>query len=487
MNRVYHSIFFSALDRYGTLLFFLVSTGILARLLTPTEFGIYAVVNAMTTIVATSFQEFGGANYLIQKPSLSQQNIRTAFTIVFAMSATFTVTLFILRDLIAGFFSQEGIRLALAVASLNFLLSPFSLTVSALLRRDLSFGLLTRCNLAGNFVTAIVSIGLAIRGYSFMAPVIGVLTGNAVIVALLLAVHRDVRIFRPSLVGYRDVLHFGAYSSAVVLVNVAYNFAPQLILARVLNFNAVGLYSRATSMTQVFDRLVLQVMNPVIGPALFAHARAGGDLKRVYLQTIELITALQWPFLVFLALLADPIILIWLGPTWHEIVPLIRMLCIASLSLFAACLTYPTLVAVGRIKDTLLSSLISLPPSLIIIFIASFFGVNAVAASALLAWPLQAAVANYFVGRQIGMKPIELLNALLKSGIVTICITIGATIGLAVSKYGPGGPFAELLIAGTFATGAWGGGLVLTAHPILDQIRTVVSGLRLGVRAVQAD
>ena len=78
-------------------------------------------------------------------------------------------------------------------------------------------------------------------------------------------------------------------------------------------------------------------------------------------------------------------------------VPLVRLLCIAHLSLFAACLTYPVLVAAGSVRDTLLSSLISLPPSLLIIFVASFFGVEAVAASALLTLPFQAAVAIYFV------------------------------------------------------------------------------------------
>jgi O-antigen/teichoic acid export membrane protein len=487
MKHVYHSILFSALDRYGSLLFFLVSTGILARLLTPREFGIYAVVNALATIVATSFQEFGGANYLIQKPSLSQQNIRTAFTIVFAISAAFTVMLFVLRDLIADFFSQQGMQLALSVSCLNFLLSPFSLTIAALLRRDLSFAALTRCNLAGNFVTAVTSIGLAVLGYSFMAPVIGVLAGNSVITAMLLATKRDLRIFRPSLAGYKEVLHFGTYSSAVAFVNILYNLAPQLILARVLDFTVVGLYSRATSMTQVFDRLFLQVMSPVIGPAIFAHARAGGDLKRVYLRSIELLTSLQWPFLTFLALLANPIILIWLGSAWSETVPLVRMLCIASLSLFAACLTYPTLVAVGRIKDSLLASLLSLPPSLAAIFVASFFGVNAVAASALVALPLQAAVANYFVGRQIGMKPIDLFNALLKSGIVTVFSTTGAMIGLALSKYGPSGPAAELLISGMCAAAAWGGGLILTAHPVVDHIRSLLGGWGLGDRVVHTN
>ena len=185
--------------------------------------------------------------------------------------------------------------------------------------------------------------------------------------------------------------------------------APQLILARVLDFNAVGLYGRAINVTQVFDKLVIQVLNPVIMPAIFAQIRAGGDLKRIYLNAIELISAVQWPFLIFFALMADPIILIWFGPTWTEIVPLIRMLCIASLSLFAACLTYPVLVAVGRVRDTLTSSLISLPPSLLVIFVASFFGVRAVAASALLTLPFQAIVALFFVSQHLAITPADLI------------------------------------------------------------------------------
>jgi O-antigen/teichoic acid export membrane protein len=486
MKQVYQSIFFSALDRYGSLLFFLVSTAILARLLSPVEFGIYAVVNALTTIIATSLQEFGGANYLIQKPSLSDQNVRTAFTIIFAISGTFTIALFFLRTPIASFFSQQGLDAALAVSCLNLLLSPFSVTISALLRRDLAFGPLARCNLVGSFTTAAVSIELARRGLSFMAPVIGVVAGNTATTIGLLASHRDLRIFRPSLIGYRDVLHFGAYSSGMVLVNVFYSLSPQLILARVLDFNAVGLYSRATSMTQIFDRLVTQVMNPVIGPTLFAHSRAGGDLKKAYLGAIELISAIQWPFLTFLALLAEPIILIWLGPTWSEVAPLIRMLCIASISLFSSCLIYPMLVAAGRVKDTLTASLVSLPPSLALIVAASFFGVTGVAASALLAMPFQAAVANYFVGRHIGMRPIELAQALRKSGIVTLCSVAAAAAGLALTQFGHGAAVAELLVSGTLAVSAWAGALLLTKHPLLEHVRFIASAFRPNLRALRS-
>ena len=182
----------------------------------------------------------------------------------------------------------------------------------------------------------------------------------------------------------------------------------------------MGFYSCTVGITQVFDKLVGQVLGPVIMPAIFAQTKAGGNLRRIYLDAIGLLTAVHWPFLAFLAIMAQPIISIWLGPTWLEIVPLVRMMCIAHLSLFAACLTYPVLVALGSVRDALMSSLISLPPSLLIIFVASFFGVEAVAASAMLTLPFQAAVAIYFISRHLDIGVLDLFRATSKSGIVTL-------------------------------------------------------------------
>ena len=95
---VHRSIFFSAIERYGNLVLFLVTTAVLARLLAPAEFGIYAVVNAVTAVVAASFQEFGGANYLIQKRELSRASVRTAFTVTFGISVLIGLALLALSE-----------------------------------------------------------------------------------------------------------------------------------------------------------------------------------------------------------------------------------------------------------------------------------------------------------------------------------------------------------------------------------------------------
>jgi O-antigen/teichoic acid export membrane protein len=70
------------------------------------------------------------------------------------------------------------------------------------------------------------------------------------------------------------------------------------------------------------------------------------------------------------ALLAEPIVALLFGPAWSAAVPLARLLAVASIATFATCLTYPMLVAVGRVRDTLIANLFSIPPSLLLLFAA---------------------------------------------------------------------------------------------------------------------
>jgi O-antigen/teichoic acid export membrane protein len=474
---VQRSIFFSAVERYGNLVLFLVTTAVLARLLTPEEFGIYAVVNAVTGVVAASFQEFGGANYLIQKRELSRVSVRSAFTVTFGISVLIGLALLALSDALSQLFEQESLRKGIVVSALSYLLVPFSGTVTGLFRRDMEFGKLAICNLAAGVAGATASIALAMLNFGFMAPVWGGVGGNVVLTIMLLRWHRDFGAFRPSVAQFRDVVDFGLYSSGVSVINVLYNLSPQLFLAKILDFASVGLYSRAASITQVFDKLVVQVLNPIIMPALVSRNKDAASLRSAYLEAVELLSVVQWPFLVFVAIMAHPIILILLGQNWLEIVPLVRVLCFANLALFAACLSYPILVATGGVRDALVSSLISLPPSLLIILGAAFFGVQAVAASALLTLPFQAAVALYFIGRRLAFRPQHLSRALLKSAVVTAMTASGVIVCAALIEARIVPSFAGLIAACGVAALCWWLGLTLTGHPLLHQVHRAAGGL----------
>jgi O-antigen/teichoic acid export membrane protein len=478
MDRLHRSLFFAGIERYGSAALSLLSTAALSRLLTPAEFGICAVVVAVTALVTASSQEFGGANYLIQKSTLSAQDVRTAFTITFCISGLLGAALFALRGVLASFYAEPGLRTGIAVFASSFLLVPFSATISALLRRDMAFDVLARCNLTAACAGAVASIALTASGWSFLGPLTGMVLGQGFLVVMLIAVRRDLRIFRPSLRGWRDVTNFGTISSATVVVNTIHNSAPQLILGRMLDFAAVGLYSRAGSATVWFDGLFLGVLNPVLMPAIAAQQRAGSDLRRLYLKAVELLTAAQWPFLAFVALMAEPIVRIWFGNRWLVVVPLLRLLALASLSLCVAPLTYPVLVALGRVRDTLTMSLISLPPSLLAVFVASFFGIRAVAASALLSLPFQAAVAICFIARRLSFGCADLLRATRKSGIVTACSCAGVVVCFALNNFSLSFSVLGLCASSIAGMLGWSAGLAMTSHPLLARLRLAALDIR---------
>ena len=478
MTPVQRSFFFSTVERYASLVLMFFSTAILARLLTPGEFGVYAVVGAVTAVLSASFSEMGGANYLIQKPTLSEQDIRTAFTLNLSLSLAFGALLWLFGGLLGAWFGVQGVAAGVRVAALGFVISPFSTTLLALFRRELHFGVISASNLINNIASVGVSIWLAMVGYSYLSPLWGQFAGVVVQTAFLLRAHKNFRVFRPSARGSGEVLRFGLYSFGVAVVNVIYNTAPQLFLARVLDFAAIGLYSRAVGVTQLFDRLVIQAIGPVIMPAILAKKRVGQDLDRIYLDACSLLSVLQWPFLLLMAFLAEPVITIWLGSTWLPAAPLVRIYCIASLALFAASLSYPVMVAAGGVRDALTSSLISLPPSLIIILGASFMGVEAVTSAALITFPFQAAVAIHFIARRIRMRFVDLLLALRKSALVACCSGVTAASGAAAINFGLLGPGAGIIVSCCLTGAAWLAALVAVDHPLLTVLRDAATNAK---------
>jgi O-antigen/teichoic acid export membrane protein len=483
MRSLHKPILFSALEKYASLLFYMVSAAILARLLSPLEFGVCSIALALTNILTGYFQEFGGANYLIQKPVLTDQNVRTAFTVTSLAFLCVALLLYSTSGFAALFFKQEGLHQAIGVCAINLALAPVAVTISALLRREMAFAALARCNLGANFLAAVSSVAFALEGWSFLAPILGMLVGTIARNILLVASRPQLQVFRPSLKAYGEVFEFGAYSSSVVIINVFCQWFPQLALGRILDFAAVGLYSRAVNITQIFDKFCLQIVAPVILPAISAHARAGGDLRKAYLGGLELLSSVHWPSLLFIALMSDEMIRIWLGPAWMDVVPLVQAMSIASLSMFAACLTYPVLVGVGRVQDTLVSSLISLPPSLLLTVAAAFSGVQAVANVTLVAFPFQAAVAIWFIARRLSIGPLDLVHATARSLLVTIFCTLGAAIGRAVMIFSGGGPVGVLLMASCLGFAGWYLGLLTTNHPLLGHIRAVTQSIALARRA----
>jgi O-antigen/teichoic acid export membrane protein len=478
------ALLFSGLQRYLVITINLVMMAVVARWLSPKEVGVVLMANGLI-LLADVLRDFGVSNYLIQALEITKETARTAFTINLILSLFLAGLLYGSSDLIASFYAEPRLVLVLRVVTTTVLFGSLSSPLYALLRRDMAFGTIFVITITATAANFISFCSFIVLGFGYMSLAWASLVFSLINTLLTLALRPYYWIFRPSLQGWRSVVSFGGCSIATDLLRIFYSSLPQLVLGRVLDFSAVGLYSRATMLCQVPERFVISGLVPVLLPALAAQVRGGGSLKASYLRGIGLMTAVQWPSLMCMALLADPIVQLLLGRQWLAVAPLVRIMAMASLAMFPAFLNYPVLVSLGRMKDILITNLVSLPPSGALVFVAAHISLDAVAASMILTGPFEVCVALRFVRRRIFFTWSELFAATRKSAVVALCSALPPAAAMTLSGFRSDMSLPLMFVTGAAAALGWLAGLWITRHPLLaEEMRIAMQQIAPAVRSV---
>lgn len=481
MKKLHISIFFSAADKYLSLLIMLAMTAIVARMLSPKEIGVFILANSVI-VLAETVRDFGTSTYIVQKRDHDREGVRTAFTVMLIISIGLVLALVGASPFLARFYDEPRLVPAIGLAAMGIILGSLVAPSLALLRREMDFGALAAINLSGLLVNLLTVICAILLGWSYLSPIAGALTGS-LYVAVAAMIHRpNFWIFRPCLSNWREVLAFGGYSSATTVLNNFYGMLPQLMLGRLAGLEAAAIYSRATILCQLPDRAVIGAIQPVILPAFARRVRSGGALREPYLRALCLLSAVHWPVLLTLSAMAEPVVRIVLGPQWDEAAPLIRIMAIAWLFMAPASLTFPVLVAMGRVSVTLTTSVMTLLPSAAILLAAAMHGMTAMAASMFLTLPLQVGVALAFIRRYAGFTWADIAKAVAKSLVPAL---LAAAIPLLCAINEGFRPDPTLISLGISLAGCVGGyvfGLVLTRHPLLGEVHAALSQLRRAMR-----
>jgi O-antigen/teichoic acid export membrane protein len=481
-SKIRRSLVFSLFEKNATAVLGLVGTLILARLLTPSDFGIYSVSLSVVMIIDV-IRDFGVGTYLVQERQLTKSVVQTVFTVSLVLSIACAGAILAITIPAAALYGEPRIVRIMPLLALTFLLSPFGTPSSSLLRRDMEFGKLAAIGLLTAITNLLSTMVLAGLGFGYMSLAWAKVVSSLVGVIAGLCYRPAWWAFRPNVAEWRQVGRFGSYASATAIINVIHDSLPQLIVGGLLGFSAVGLLGRAASICQIPDRVFTSALQAVLLPSLAEQARRAGDLKRAYLRFIACVSALQWPILLCLAVLADPVVHLLLGGRWGEAAPLVRILALAWLSLFPATISFPMFVAVGAVRDTLICSLISIPPSLLLTFLASLHSLEAVAATQLVTGPLQVYVAVRFLQRHLAMSWGEFLRPILRSGVVALYAVAPAALAVILSGFRFDLSLPATIAACIGGIAGWLAGLWITRHPLLGELERVARlGGRQGLR-----
>ncbi|MBQ6072711.1 MAG: lipopolysaccharide biosynthesis protein [Bacteroidales bacterium] len=339
----------TALQKYSTMFIHFISGIILARLLTPYDYGCIGML-AIFMALAEAFIDGGFGSALIQKKRPSQEDYSTIFWWNLGMSAMMYLILFISAPAIARFYNIPLLRDVLRVEGVILFIYAFNIVQRNQLRKQLNFKVLSIVTITTSIIALGVTIVMAYKGFGVWALVTQYLITAAIpaVVFWFFIKWRPIRVF--SWKSFKELFGFGFY---MFLTNLLNNFSVKiqgLLIGRLYNPATMGYYSKAHSTESLASQSISSVMTQVTYP-LYAEAQNNlkqlGNMIRRLTMTIAFIT---FPLLFILLLLAKPLFILLYSERWLASVPYFQVLCVAGLGVSLTAVNTQAIAAIGKSK-----------------------------------------------------------------------------------------------------------------------------------------
>jgi len=343
-------VLFKVLDRSIGL----VSTLVLARLLTPADFGLVAMATAVVALIEL-MSAFGFDVALIQRRDVTRAHYDTAWTFNVLFGVAIALLLLLLAWPAAAFYREPRLTLILPVLAFASLVQGCENVGTVAFRKEMDFRREFRFLAVKRVVAFAATMTLAFTLRNYWALVGGIVLGKVLGVVVSYVVHP----YRPrlSLASRRDLMGFSQWLFANNLVNFLNNRGSDFILGRTLGAGPLGIFSLAY---EVATMPSTELVAPLNRAALPGYARVAHDAARTretFLSVVGMIVLLVFPVGAGLAAVASPAVRLLLGPQWLAAIPLIQVLAVCG--------------AISALQSNLVQVLLALGRSRVITFITA--------------------------------------------------------------------------------------------------------------------
>jgi O-antigen/teichoic acid export membrane protein len=290
---------------------------ILARLLVPEDFGLVAMVAALTGIL-DSFRDLGLSAATVQRPEITHAQVSNLFWVNTGVGVVMMLAVATLSPLIADFYN-DGRLVAISIAlSLSFPLSGLGVQHEALMGRQLRQGEIATIRLLANLLSTGLAFALALSTMGYWALVWREVARSALITGGVWVRCRWVPGSPQRGAGTSAMIRFGGELSATGLLTGLISNVDKLLIGRFYGAAPLGMYRQAQ---QLLVAPIDQLNGPIMGiaqPALSALQADPPRYRRYYEKIVFLVAVLTLPMGLFVGVYADEVTLILLGPEWRE-------------------------------------------------------------------------------------------------------------------------------------------------------------------------
>lgn len=366
----------SALQRFGTMGISFVSNIVLARLLTPDDYGCIGMLAIFIT-VSNTFVDGGFGSALIQKKEPTQKDYSTIFWLNLFMSVVIYGILYISAPAVSRFYDIPLLSSVLRVQGIVLIINALNIVQTNQLHKSINFKRLAVIYIASQIVGAVCAIVLAYMGWGVWALVAQQIIASSITSVILWVMNRWLPQLCFSFDSFKQLFSFGGFILASNLINTFCNNVQGLLIGKFFNPAILGYYTQAYKLEDVASHSISSVVDQVAYP-VFSKVQSDNDgLKNVIYRLILSIAYVTFPMMLILVLIAEPLIGLLYGEKWLPSVPYFQIICIGGIAVCLQGVTYLAIASIGKSKELFLWTIIKRGLGMILLIAGMvLFGMN---------------------------------------------------------------------------------------------------------------
>lgn len=422
-GKVLKGLAWSTMEKVGAQGIGFIVSVILARLLTPHEYGIVALTSVFMAISGV-FVDGGFGAALVQKKDTDDLDFSTVMYSSIGIGLIIYIFLFIIAPYAADFFHATEFTIVLRVAALPFLWMGYRSALNSYFYRNLQYKAIFYRSIISMVCSAIVGITMAYKGYGVYALLAqGIVSEITALVALQISCpwHPS---FNYSIKRARSLMAYGGNVAGASFIGTVFNELKGLLIGRLYQPADLALFNKGGSLPKLIFGNINSILNEVLFPAM---SRCGDDRAQVKMLVRRFMrTGLYVMFFLMTILLAtcEPLVRLLFTDKWVPCVPYMRLVCLQLMIEIIGFINMQSMKAVGEAKIILKLEVYKKPIFLILTVIGAFISVYALAVTL----PLYALYATY-----VNMSPNKkILNYNIKEQLYDIAIPFLLSSGMFV-------------------------------------------------------
>lgn len=385
----------TAVDRFSNLLIQFILGIIIARLVTPAEYGILGILMVFINI-SQVFIDSGLSSALIYHNKLSSTNLDTAFVFNFSVSALIYLLIFISAPLIESFYDLPNLSWYLRVSSVVLFINSLADVPTAILKIKLDFKSLAISNISSTLLSGLIGVWFAYNGYGIWALIIQLLSRNSILLALLYLQSKWIPKIEFDTATFRLLFKYGINIFSASCLTKVIEEGTSIVIAKVLTPFNLGIYSRSQQFASLPSNSVGGIITSALFPSLSSIKENRERFDNVFHKVVEYQAAICIPLFLWLAMIAEPLVRLLLTDRWINVVPVLQILCIGRILVPSAYITEQVINARGRSDLFFRQQVVKMLIKLTIILMFVHFGLIAVAIAEATYTIFQFFISNFF-------------------------------------------------------------------------------------------